>query len=36
MSAVIEATKDFAAIVGCGICAMGLLWLGAVATGIWQ
>lgn len=36
MTDVIEATKDFAAIVGCAACAMGLLWIGAVATGIWQ
>jgi hypothetical protein len=36
MKAVIEATKDFAAIVACSVCAMGLLWLAAVATGIWQ
>jgi len=36
MTAVIEAAKDFAAIVGCAACAMGLLWIGAVATGIWQ
>lgn len=36
MKAFIEATKDIAAIVGCSVCAMGLLWIGAVATGIWQ
>lgn len=36
MRAVIEAAKEFAAILGCGLCVMALLWIGAVATGIWQ
>lgn len=36
MIAVIEAAKELAAILGCSACVMGLLWIAAVATGIWQ
>lgn len=32
----IEAAKELAAILGCSACVMGLLWIAAVATGIWQ
>lgn len=32
----IEATKDVAAIAGCAGCALGILWIAAVATGIWK